>query len=124
MADITTIANQFTTYYYQTFDANRQGLAQLYREASMLTFEGQPFRGAADIGEKLGSLPFQKVQHRVSTFDAQPADPSGSNILVFVTGQLLIDDETNPQMFSQTFHLVPENGSYYVFNDIFRLNYA
>lgn len=30
MADITTIANQFTTFYYQTFDANRQGLAQLY----------------------------------------------------------------------------------------------
>lgn len=35
-----------------------------------------------------------------------------------------VDEEQNPQMFSQTFQLVPEGGSYWVFNDIFRLNYA
>jgi hypothetical protein len=30
MADINAIAQQFTLYYYQTFDANRAGLAALY----------------------------------------------------------------------------------------------
>lgn len=29
-----------------------------------------------------------------------------------------------PMRFSQTFQLLPGSGSYYVFNDIFRLNYG
>ena len=41
-----------------------------------------------------------------------------------VTGELLIDEEQNAQRYSQVFHLIPDNGSYYVFNDIFRLNYS
>lgn len=30
MADITTIAKQFTDFYYTTFDTNRGGLQSLY----------------------------------------------------------------------------------------------
>lgn len=33
-------------------------------------------------------------------------------------------EEQNPLNFSQVFHLIPENGSYYVFNDVFRLVYG
>ena len=89
----------------------------------MLTFESSQMQGARNIIEKLASLPFQKVQHRISTLDAQPASEAG-DVLVMVTGELLIDDEQNPQRYSQVFHLMPDNGSYYVLNDIFRLNYA
>ncbi|KAJ3021639.1 Nuclear transport factor 2 [Thoreauomyces humboldtii] len=120
MADHSAIARQFVDYYYNTFDTNRQGLAPLYREQSMLTFEGQPTSGGKQIVEKLTNLPFQRVQHVVSTSDAQPGSPSGS-IIVTVTGQLLIDDETRPQFFTQTFHLYPEGTSFFVYNDIFRL---
>ncbi|KAI8385023.1 uncharacterized protein BYT42DRAFT_564439 [Radiomyces spectabilis] len=124
MSDMNTVAKAFTDFYYETFDGGRQNLASLYRESSMLTFEGAQFVGANAIVEKLVSLPFQKVLHRVSTFDAQPSAPNSSNLLVTVTGQLLIDDEQNPQMFSQTFQLIAENRTYWVYNDIFRLNYA
>lgn len=89
----------------------------------MLTFESAATQGARNIIEKLTSLPFQKVAHRISTLDAQPASENG-DVLVMVTGELLIDEEQNPQRYSQVFHLIPENGSYYVLNDIFRLNYA
>lgn len=89
----------------------------------MLTFESSQMQGARNIIEKLTSLPFQKVQHRISTLDAQPASEAG-DVLVMVTGELLIDEEQNPQRYSQVFHLMPDNGSYYVLNDIFRLNYA
>lgn len=89
----------------------------------MLTFETTQVQGAKDIVEKLVSLPFQKVGHRITTLDAQPASPAG-DVLVMVTGELLIDDETNPQRYSQVFHLIPDGSSYYVFNDIFRLNYG
>ncbi|KAJ7674396.1 hypothetical protein B0H17DRAFT_1081888 [Mycena rosella] len=125
MSDINTIASQFVDYYYQTFDADRSGLAQLYRETSMLTFEGAQIAGTAAIVEKLTSLPFQKVQHKVTTKDAQPSSGSVASVLVSVTGMLVVDDSPLPLQFSQVFHLIPEDGNrYYVFNDIFRLNYA
>lgn len=98
-------------------------MGNLYRNESMLTFETSQLQGAKDIVEKLVSLPFARVQHRITTLDAQPASPSG-DVLVMITGDLLIDEEQNPQRFSQVFHLIPEGSSYYVFNDIFRLNYS
>ena len=72
----------------------------------MLSWEAQPFQGARSIMEKLTvcialsevvlggiysivqSLPFQKVQHKITTQDAQPASPT--NIIVLVTGLLLV----------------------------------
>jgi hypothetical protein len=122
MADFNAIAHQFTEFYYSTFDTNRANLAPLYRDTSMLTFEGNPFQGAASIVEKLTSLPFEKVRHQVTTRDAQPS--TAASLIVSVTGQLLVDDSPNPLQFSQVFHLIPEGGSYYVLNDIFRLNYG
>ncbi|KAJ7460947.1 hypothetical protein B0H11DRAFT_1736406 [Mycena galericulata] len=123
-ANIDAVAGQFVDYYYQTFDSDRKNLAPLYRDTSMLTFEGDQIAGTAAIVEKLASLPFQKVQHKVTTKDAQPSSGTVASLLVSVTGMLVVDDSPNPLQFSQIFHLIPEGGSYYVFNDIFRLNYA
>lgn len=47
------ISEQFTEYYYKTFDSDRSALAPLYRENSMLTFEQSPFLGVANIVQKL-----------------------------------------------------------------------
>ncbi|RCK64204.1 Nuclear transport factor 2 [Candida viswanathii] len=121
--DFNAVATEFTNFYYNQFDSDRSQLGNLYRNDSMLTFETSQLQGAREIVEKLTSLPFQKVAHRISTLDAQPASPNG-DILVMVTGELLIDDESNAQRYSQVFHLIPDSGSYYVFNDIFRLNYS
>ncbi|KAH9961065.1 hypothetical protein BC827DRAFT_1260578 [Russula dissimulans] len=124
MADINAVAKQFTDFYYSTFDLNRSNLAPLYRESSMLTFEGNPTQGANAIIEKLTSLPFGKVLHKVTTLDAQPSSQSIASLIVNVTGLLVVDDSPNPLQFSQVFQLIPEGGSYYVLNDIFRLNYG
>ncbi|KAF9821618.1 hypothetical protein IEO21_00464 [Rhodonia placenta] len=124
MADINAIAKQFTDFYYSTFDSSRAGLQSLYRDHSMLSWEGSPILGAENISEKLTSLPFERVQHKVTTLDAQPSSPSVASLIVSVTGLLLVDDSTNPLQFSQVFQLIPDNGSYYVYNDIFRLNYG
>ncbi|TNY21599.1 nuclear transport factor 2 [Rhodotorula diobovata] len=124
MADINAIAKQFTDFYYQTFDADRKNLAPLYRDHSMLSFEAQQFQGTNSIIEKLASLPFTTIQHRISTMDAQPAATDKASMIVLVTGQLLTGDEQNALSFSQAFHLIPEGGSYYIFNDVFRLVYG
>ncbi|KAF5101177.1 hypothetical protein D0Z03_000651 [Geotrichum reessii] len=122
--DFQAVAQQFTDFYYQQFDSDRSQLGNLYRDASMLTFENSQVQGAKNIVEKLVSLPFQKVGHRITTLDAQPASPTVGDIIVMVTGELLVDEEQNAQRYSQVFHLVPEQNSFYVFNDIFRLNYS
>ncbi|KAM6500911.1 nuclear transport factor 2 [Amanita muscaria] len=124
MADINAIAKQFTDFYFTTFDSNRGGLGPLYRDQSMLTWEGTPIQGSKSIVEKLASLPFEKVVHKITTLDAQPSSPTVASLIVSVTGLLLVDDGANPLQFSQTFQLIPDGGSYYVLNDIFRLNYG
>ncbi|EMD34408.1 hypothetical protein CERSUDRAFT_86529 [Gelatoporia subvermispora B] len=123
MADINAVATQFTDFYYTSFDRDRSSLEPLYRPESMLTFEGTQLLGTANILEKLKSLPFQNVQHKVTTLDAQPSTNPGA-IIVSVTGLLLVDGGENPLQFSQVFQLVPSDGTYFVFNDIFRLNYG
>lgn len=82
--------------------------------------------GQAAIAAKYVGMPFTKVQHQVLTCDVQPVmatQPQG--ILVFVNGNMLIDDNENPMKFSQVFHLMPDAaqpGNYYVSSDVFRLN--
>ncbi|CAF9943583.1 MAG: Nuclear transport factor 2 [Alectoria fallacina] len=89
----------------------------------MLTFETSAIQGVAGIIEKLKSLPFEKVAHKVSTLDAQPSNESGG-ILVMVTGALLVDEEQRAMNYTQVFQLLPDgSGSYFVFNDAFRLIY-
>lgn len=90
------------------------------RDGSMLTWESNQILGVNSILEKLESLPFQKVAHKTDTIDAQPSSATVASLLVLVTGQLMVDDSPNPIPFSQVFQLMPENGSYYVQNDVFR----
>ena len=119
------VAKNLVQFYYQTFTTNRAGLASLYRANSMLTFEGVPIQGTEAIVAKLTSLPISQVQPTIDTLDAQPASPSGSSVLVCVTGRMTIDGGAPEGIrFSQTFHLINAEGNYYIFNDIFRLNYG
>mmetsp|Transcript_55614 Transcript_55614/g.161119 ORF Transcript_55614/g.161119 Transcript_55614/m.161119 type:complete len:124 (+) Transcript_55614:99-470(+) len=116
------VGEQFVQHYYQTFDSNRAGLASLYSEASMLTFEGEQFQGAQNITQKLVSLPFQKVRHQVVKCDCHP-NPSENGVIIFVTGNLLVDDNQNPLKFAQVFYLKSTPaGGYFCQNDLFRLN--
>ncbi|KAL8995345.1 MAG: hypothetical protein Q9188_006839, partial [Gyalolechia gomerana] len=70
------------------------------------------------------SLPFQKIKHQVATLDAQPSSEQGG-IIVMVTGALLVDEEERPMNYTQVFQLLPDGaGSYFVFNDMFKLIYG
>jgi len=121
MGDFQTIADQFVDYYYKAFDSDRSSLSALYRPQSMMTWEKEPFVGEKII-EKLVNLPFQKIQHRVDTKDAQPSNESGG-IMVMVTGALMFDDQPQAMNYVQVFNLLSESGNYFVQNDVFRLVY-
>ena len=118
------VARAFVEHYYSIFDTNRSGLGSLYQEGSMLTFEGQKVAGSQNMVAKLTSLALQQCKHHISTVDSQPSTPAGG-ILVFVSGNMQLLGEDHPLKFSQMFHLLPTpQGSLYVYNDIFCLNYA
>lgn len=121
-ADPEAVGKAFLEYYYSIFQTARQNLAGLYQDASMLTFEGQKFQGAQAIVQKLSSLPFQQCRVTPATMDFQPSVSGG--IIVFVTGQIQTEGESNAIKFSQVFHLAPLNNSFVVTNDMFRLNYG
>ncbi|KAG8503585.1 hypothetical protein CXB51_001579 [Gossypium anomalum] len=94
------VAKAFVDHYYSTFDANRAGLANLYQEGSMLTFEGQKIQGSQSIVAKLTSLPFQQCKHNITTVDCQPSGAGG--VLVFVSGTLQLAGEQHALKFSQS----------------------
>ncbi len=128
--NIDAVARDFVSFYYKLLADNRPGLAALYQAHSMLTFEGTQLQGPEAILGRLSGLPAFQGAPSVDTLDAQPSalvSPgvvSGAAMIIFVTGRLAIDGETNPQRFSQTFQLVSAGASFYVLNDIFRLNYG
>ncbi|KAK1260137.1 Nuclear transport factor 2 [Acorus gramineus] len=118
------VAKAFVDHYYHLFDNNRTSLSSLYGTTSMLTFEGQKIHGAEEIARKLIELPFNHCKHFVSTVDGQPSSVLGG-ILVFVSGSLQLPGEEHLLKFSQMFQLIPTSqDSFYVQNDIFRLNYG
>ncbi|KAJ6347002.1 hypothetical protein OIU76_003653 [Salix suchowensis] len=98
--DPDTVAKAFVEHYYNLFDMNRVGLASLYQDASMLTFEGQKTQGSQNIVAKLTALPFQQCKHHITTVDCQPSGPAGG-MLVFVSGNLQLSGEQHALKFSQ-----------------------
>jgi len=118
------IAQAFVQHYYSTYDSDRLKLSNLYRNTSILSFEGATFIGTENIMKKYQSLNFKKVAHKIISFDCQPSG-SASGILVFVCGDLKVDDDQNGIKFSQVFHLLqtePTQKNFYIFNDLFRIN--
>ncbi len=93
----------------------------MYTNDSMLTFEGEPFQGVANILTKVSS--FGQIKHEIKSFDAQPSVNGG--IICFVSGDLYIEGSENAVKFAQVFHLLPGGTyGYYCLNDMFRLNYG
>ena len=78
----------FLEYYYGLFGSNRAGLASLYQDQSMFTFEGSKCQGPAAIMAKLTSLPFNQCKITPASMDFQPSISGG--IIVFVTGHVQV----------------------------------
>lgn len=118
------VGRAFVDHYYNLFDNDRSSIGTLYQPSSMLSFESQKLLGSENISAKLNSLPFGQCRHAISTIDSQPSSFAGG-IIVFVSGSIQLLGEDHPLRFSQMFHLIPTvEGSFFVQNDIFRLNYG
>eukprot|EP00461_Guttulinopsis_vulgaris_P002920 UN02921 len=118
------VAQSFVQHYYHIMDGGKDKypqLAGLYRDSSMLTWETNNVQGAQAIVQKLLEMPFNTVQHRVTSVSAQPSGVPNA-LLVAVNGELIIDSDA-PIKFNQVWHLLQEGNAFWIHNDIFRLNY-
>jgi len=119
--DYKAVGEQFVQQYYTLFPdaAQRHQLVNFYHpNESFMTFEGDERQGAPSIGEKISSLPFSKAAVSITKNDYQPMFDGG--VLIYVLGQIKTDDDpTKP--FVQTFVLKPEEDSFFIQHDIFRL---
>ena len=93
-----------------TFDTNREGLASLYTDQSLMTYEGTQIMGQAAIMNKYRSLGFNQAKHNIKTQDAHPNPLQPNAVIVFVTGDLQIEGQEYPMKFAEVFHLVQTGG--------------
>nr|XP_058133925.1 nuclear transport factor 2-like [Dasypus novemcinctus] len=112
------VGTSFVLLYYRHFDADRVQLGAFYTDASRLSWEGELFLGREAIVEKLTNIPFQKIQHFITSQDHQPAPDNC--ILSMVVGKLKVDEELAME-FHQSFVLKNINDKWICINDIFRV---
>ncbi len=121
----TEVGQAFIKFYYTQFDTDRSKLSGIYKDSSKVSYEGEMVVGTGNIITKLSNLKFKKVQHAIKTIDCQDSGCGG--IIIFVTGDMKIDEGQNGIKFSQAFHIMPTDQTkknYWVHNDVFRLNYG
>ena len=117
------VSKQFIEYYYTTYDKNRPALIQLYRPQSCFTQERARLQGAQQILEHLNNLP--GVEHDPSSITADVQQVNGvALLLIFITGKLRLEGESNALNFTETFQLVQDGASYYIGNHFFMLKYG
>ncbi|XP_039166363.1 nuclear transport factor 2B-like [Eucalyptus grandis] len=112
-------AERFVENYYSTFDANREGLVNLYRQRSVLIFGGRKIQGKEAILAKLTSLP-QPCHHEIAEFKCRTYRLAPASVAVFVgvRGGTWVGgkkEEADGALIEQGFDLVPaRGGSFYI----------
>ncbi|KAI8808336.1 hypothetical protein BJ742DRAFT_772328 [Cladochytrium replicatum] len=98
-------ADNFVKLYYSTFDSNRIQLQQLYRDSSVILWNGNPFQGGTPYMEFCQKLPAS--DHKLSSYDSQPIAMKDKDVLVNVNGAVRYGTESFRQ-FCHTFILTPD----------------
>lgn len=123
--DFAAVGDQFSKFYYQLFQNDRNQLTTLYSETSCLTFENDCLMGKDAIVKKLANLPFGQVKIEVGQMNPQPiiGIDNGKAVFVTIVGKIFVDEDP-PKMFTQTFLLRPADADasgYFIANETFRL---
>ena len=68
------------------------------------------------------NLPIKSIEHDSKTIDVQPSGCGG--LMIFVTGDMMLDKIKNPVKYSHSLHIVPIEAStsnFWIHNDMFRV---
>ena len=92
--------------------------SNFYGNDSILTFESEVYIGTQNIVNKLSTINLN------SDFTNYEAQPSVQGILLFVSGNCCLQNESNKFPFMRIIFLANANGSYYVKNDIYKITFG
>ncbi|XP_010476397.1 PREDICTED: putative G3BP-like protein [Camelina sativa] len=117
-----TVGNAFVQKYYNHLYESPAEVYQYYREDSVLGRPGSDgemdsVKSLKAINDKIMSFDYVNSKIQILTADSQASYKNG--VVTLVTGLLTVKDGERMR-FTQSFFLVPQNGSYFVLNDVFR----
>eukprot|EP00735_Rhodelphis_limneticus_P006725 TRINITY_DN19156_c0_g1::TRINITY_DN19156_c0_g1_i1::g.2218::m.2218 TRINITY_DN19156_c0_g1::TRINITY_DN19156_c0_g1_i1::g.2218 ORF type:complete len:493 (+),score=147.20,sp/O80396/M2K3_ARATH/39.43/5e-82,Pkinase/PF00069.20/1.4e-62,Pkinase_Tyr/PF07714.12/2.1e-37,NTF2/PF02136.15/1.9e-17,Kdo/PF06293.9/0.00075,Kinase-like/PF14531.1/0.0063,Seadorna_VP7/PF07387.6/0.073,APH/PF01636.18/62,APH/PF01636.18/1.8,RIO1/PF01163.17/0.17,SnoaL_4/PF13577.1/0.21 TRINITY_DN19156_c0_g1_i1:52-1479(+) len=101
------VGQAFSNYYYHLYDSNRNLLASLYTEESMVRMDEEEVQGKEAILHKLQALPIVNIKHLLDTVDCQEC---AGGYMISVTGSfevMNLDRATERARFHQVFQLLP-----------------
>ena len=107
--------------FLQQFFSNNSSdhISKFYGNDSVLSVENDKYAGTKDITDKLSTI---SAQYQVSFNEIQP---SQNGLLIFLSGKMLLQGESNAINFHRIFFLAPtENGSIYIKNDMFLITFG
>ncbi|KAH1031465.1 hypothetical protein J1N35_043639 [Gossypium stocksii] len=116
------IGNAFVKQYYTVLHNDPSHAYKFYLDLSVLSRPGtdgamKSVTTLKEINELILSLDYQSYKAEISFADAQFSLANG--VIVLVTGSLIGKDDVR-RKFTQSFFLAPQEGGYYVLNDVFR----
>ncbi|CAH8252224.1 unnamed protein product [Arabidopsis lyrata] len=122
VVDPNTIGNSFVEQYYNLLYKSPAVVHQFYLDDSVLGRPGADgemvsVKSLKAINEQIMSFDYKISKIQILTADSQASYKNG--VVTLVTGLLTVK-EGERMRFSQSFFLVPHNGSYFVLNDVFR----
>ena len=104
--------------FLQAFFGQNVDISNFYGNDSILTFESEVYIGTQNIVNKLSTINLN------SDFTNYEAQPSVQGILLFVSGNCCLQNESNKFPFMRIIFLANANGSYYVKNDIYKITFG
>ncbi|CAN8305294.1 unnamed protein product [Cochlearia groenlandica] len=122
LVDPNIIGNAFVQKYYNHLYESPAEVHRFYLEDSVLGRPGSDgemvsVKSLKAINEQIMSFDYENSKIQILTADSQPSYKNG--VVTLVTGLLTVKDGERMR-FSQSFFLVPQKGSYFVLNDVFR----
>ncbi|CAH8387596.1 unnamed protein product [Eruca vesicaria subsp. sativa] len=120
--DAQIVGNAFVQKYYTHLYEKPAEVYRFYLEESVLGRPGLDgkmvsVKSLKAINDQIMSVDYQNSKIQILTADSQA---SLKNAVVTLVAGLVIGKDGERKSFTQSFFLVPQNGSYFVLNDVFR----
>ncbi|KAL1502337.1 hypothetical protein ABEB36_007492 [Hypothenemus hampei] len=116
------VAEEFTKVFYDYMDKKRHGIAKLYLDTGVLSWNGNGVKGNEQIQKFIIDLPTS--DHTLVTLDAQPILDTAVNgqltFMIQASGTVKYQDKS-PKTFQQNFIVTAQAGKWKIVSECFRI---
>ncbi|KAM3171404.1 hypothetical protein ACTXT7_016695 [Hymenolepis weldensis] len=117
--DFENLGEAFVKAYYEALQTNRAAVVNMYHDSALMSYEGIKIQGKQNILKHFEGLSWSTIAITLSTCDFQPVD---NGYLIFVNGQLKVDNGDKALPFSEFFLLKKVDNAVVILHSMFRLH--